>query len=108
MSNYATIQVLDFGKYHRDIIQLSLDKHYPDDQLDEVISIRYGTRREAQVCSAYYFLKKPGIIYLSAAMTGKLGDIKISVDEWLEALVRLRSRVQLEHWTNILNKKVYA
>jgi hypothetical protein len=102
----ASLQISDYGKYHKEIIQISLKREYGEGEaVDEVLFIKYGTRREPQICSVYYFAETPNIIFLSAAGTGSYGDIKLPTEVWFNALFWVRSTKRLDHWMNIFNKE---
>jgi hypothetical protein len=95
------VHVKDGGKYHNNIIYLSLKKSFEDEIEDEIILIKYGSIRSFVPVSALSINDK---ILLSAACLGTYGDIKITVEEWLCALNRLGSKEKLQEWNFIINK----
>jgi hypothetical protein len=107
----VNILVSDGGLYDRSIIQLSIKRKYDEreESGNEIILIKYGNRRDFQVCSAYQVSFKQGYVMLSAAGTGVMYDIRITNTEWLNALIKLKSKETFLHWiTKIKIKEVIA
>lgn len=74
-----------------------------EDETYEVLYIKYGDRRNLELCSAYIIAPVPNcFVYLSASVTGNYGDIILTSELFINILTKLGSKILLSQWVEKL------
>lgn len=95
------------GVYNGKIIHFGLiNEVNDDDESTETLLIKYGDLKKFEWCSCY--TTDPSFVYLSSAINGKFGDIKMEMDMWVKILGRLDSKIILNQWLEKLHSKQVA
>jgi hypothetical protein len=95
MCNYATSLVKDGGKHNNKFVRLQMKIV----QGEEKIFIKYGHFNFLPVS----VIINDSIVLLSAACIGSMGDIKVSIAEWIRILSTLGCKEKLIYWQSKIN-----
>lgn len=106
--NTTTIKVIDrrydpneptvTGLFNDTVVHFGLKKECTEeDQSFETVLIKYGKSKIFEPCSIYP-ANKEGHVYVSGAISGRFGDIRMQTELLVKILGKLDSTIVIKEW----------